>query len=233
MRHKNIRSILRNMARKPKQTLSDYMTRRVVDRHMMRYPPYNPSLRASAALWQSDHVRNEAILSAIATLDREGVRGAFAELGVYRGETSRVIHQAAPDRTLYLFDTFTGFPASDLQGNADQRFSDTSVTTVEQNIGDLRNIVIRRGYFPETAAGLEDERFAFVMLDMDLYGPTKAAIEFFYPRVVRGGYLFAHDYNSPEFDEGVSRALDSFFADKTEFLVELPDVWGSVLVRKV
>ena len=49
-------------------------------------------------------------------LRSRGVSGAFAELGVYRGDASRAIHTAAPERRLYLFDTFDGFPAQDLAG---------------------------------------------------------------------------------------------------------------------
>jgi len=83
-------------------------------------------------------------------------------------------------------------------------------------IGDMNNIIIRKGYFPETAKGLESEMFSFVMLDLDLYKPTLAGLEFFYPRVKAGGYIFAHDYNSPESDHAVSRAMNEFLKDKPE-----------------
>ena len=37
-----------------------------------------------------------------------------------------------------------------------------------------------------------------VMLDVDLYRPALEVLRFFYPRMVRGGYFFMHDFNSPE-----------------------------------
>jgi O-methyltransferase len=94
------------------------------------------------------------------------------------------------------------------------------------------NVVLRPGYVPETLAGLEDERFAFVLLDLDLYDPTVASLEFFYPRLAPGGYLVMHDYNSEESNWACKRAFDGFLADKPERVVELGDMWGSALIRR-
>jgi len=104
---------------------------------------------------------------------------------------------------------------------------------VLSNIGDTANIVVRRGYFPETAIGLENEEFSFVMVDFDKYEPTLAALEFFYPRVHKGGFIFVHDYNSPESNWGCSRALNLFLSDKPEKPVAIPDSWGTALLRKI
>jgi O-methyltransferase len=196
----------------------------------MKFPPDGLPFH-EVATYDLDAVRYTSLALAINRLLREGVPGSFAEVGVFRGRTSRVIHRLAPRRMLYLFDTFEGFPDRDLD-RADPRFRETSVSQLERTIGDLENVVIRKGYFPETAAGLEGETFAFVMLDLDLYKPMLAGMEFFYPRLAPGGFLFAHDYNSPESDRAVSRALDGYLADKPDKLVDLPDRWGSVMLRK-
>jgi len=81
--------------------------------------------------------------------------------------------------------------------------------------------------------GLEDERFAFVMIDFDRYEPTLAALKFFYSRVSPGGFIFVHDYNSPESDWACFRALTEFLADKSEKPVCIPDAWGTALFRKL
>ena len=52
------------------------------------------------------------------------------------------------------------------------------------------NTVVIEGYFPETTVGLEDERFAFVSLDTDLYKPIYEGLKFFYPRLNPGGIIF-------------------------------------------
>ena len=70
------------------------------------------------------------------------------------------------------------------------------------------------------------------MLDADLYKPTRAGLEFFYPRMSKGGYIFLHDYTSSESNYAVSRAADEFLADKPEKIIEIPDTWGTALFRK-
>lgn len=197
----------------------------------MRFPSYSPdtALRIEAL---RDDVRYATLALAIQRLETDKIAGAFAELGVYRGITSRFIHQQAPDRRLYLFDTFEGFPADDLEVAGDDRFKDTAQESVAKFIGDCRNVVFRAGYFPKTAAGLEDERFALVMLDFDLYKPAVDAFGFFYSRLVPGGYFFMHDFNSPESEYAISRAA-KFLRDKPESLIEIADEWGSAVFRKV
>jgi O-methyltransferase len=86
---------------------------------------------------------------------------------------SAFLHRPAPHRPLYLFDTFSGFPERDLpEGSTDNRFRDTSEEAVRHRVGPADTVVLRPGYVPETLAGLEDERFAFVLLDLDLLEPT-------------------------------------------------------------
>jgi len=197
----------------------------------MRFPSYSPDVSRRIETL-ADDVRYASLALAIQRLEAERIEGAFAELGVYRGITSKFIRQQAPNRRLYLFDTFAGFPADALETADDSRFRDTSQEKVARLIGDLRNVVFRAGYFPQTAAGLEQERFALVMLDFDLYRSAIDAFKFFYPRLVPGGYFFLHDFNSPESDYAISRAASEFLADKPERLVEIPDEWGSAVFRK-
>ncbi len=197
----------------------------------MEFPPYSDVLRGAIEA-SGDPVRYTALALALETV-RQGVPGSLAEVGVYKGDLSHFIHWALPDRKLYLFDTFEGFPEDDLEVDADERFRDTSLLYVKERVGGAENVIFRPGYFPDTVDGLEDERFAFVMLDLDLFAPTIAGLEFFYPRLEPGGFLVLHDYNNPESDFAVSRAADKFFADKPEYLVAIPDRWGSVVIRKV
>jgi O-methyltransferase len=194
---------------------------------------YYTRARRRALILSRDPVRYGTVALAIESLIKDDVKGALAECGVYKGDLSRFIHDEIPDRTLYLFDTFDGFDQRDAPGIEDDRFRNTSVERVLRNIGTSDNIVIRKGYFPETADGLEHERFAFVMIDFDRYKPTMAALEFMYPRTNPGGYIFVHDYSSPESNWACSRALDEFLADKPETPIAIPDAWGSALFRKL
>jgi len=203
------------------------------DSELIRVPGYGPEI-ARLVRGSGDPVRYASLALAIRTLQQESVEGEFAEVGVYRGTTSRFLLRCAPERTLHLFDTFQGFAPHDREpGNAaDSRFQDTSAETVRRALGNSANVAIHAGYFPDTTAGLEDRRFAFVLLDLDVYAPTLAGLAFFYPRLARGGYCFVHDYNSPESNWACRRALTEFLSGKPEHLVELPDAWGSAVFRR-
>lgn len=132
---------------------------------------------------------------------RNNVKGSIAECGVYQGKFANWISRFMPDRRFYLFDTFEGFDERDncdkdtlvnhmpLQGVC----HDTSVEFVLENIGYRANCIIRKGWFPETTTGLENEKFAFVHLDTDLYKPILAGLKFFWPRMNAGGYIMVHD----------------------------------------
>ncbi len=200
----------------------------------MWYPAYSAEIHDSI-IPLADYNRYATFGLAIHRLVDEKIAGSFAEVGVYKGHMSSFIHRLAPERTYYLFDTFQGFPKSDLEPGVaeDNRFQDTNIDTVLRTIGDTRNIVIRQGYVPDTLQGLENEQFAFVLLDLDLYNPTVASLEFFYPRLSRGGYLAVHDYNNPESNWACKRAVDAFMQDKPEHIIELADRFGTVMIRKV
>lgn len=165
------------------------------------------------------------------------IPGSMAEVGVYKGDTAMILHQLLPERTLHLFDTFEGFPESDLEpekGKAAEytpaSFSDTSVEAVRKRLGNSEHILLYPGYFPETAVGLEQERFCLVSLDADLYLPTRAALQFFYPRMSRGGVIFIHDYNSNW--EGLQKAVNEFLKTIPEGLVLLPDQDTTAMIVK-
>jgi O-methyltransferase len=170
-------------------------------------------------------------------LRQAGVEGVFAEVGVYKGESAEVIHEMDPDRRFYLFDTFTGFPACDLRGETGQaaaytpdRFADTGVEAVLKRIGGNQNLVIVPGYFPETVQPCLHEHFAMVHLDLDLYKPTQAALQFFYPRLSPGGVILIHDYN--EKWDGIRKAVDEFVATVPECPVFVPDLEGTCMIVK-
>ena len=168
----------------------------------------------------------------------DGIAGDFAEVGVWRGNTASVLaHFAAvADRCVDLFDTYAGFDGRDLQGvdSTKQRgFAETSVSMVKNVIGPNSRICdFVQGYFPDSVRPEHgSKQYAVVSLDCDLYNPTKAGLEFFYPRMPRGGLFLLHDYSSGAW-EGSKRAIDEFCNDTQEFLTLMPDKSGSALIRK-
>lgn len=133
------------------------------------------------------------------------LEGNVAEAGVFQGEISKYINRYFNDKKLYLFDTFEGFDNDDIKIENEiseehtmftsrEFFVQTSEELVMSKMEYPANCVIKKGYFPETVDGLEDKKFCFVSLDMDLYKPTLEGLRFFYPRMVEGGCILIHDY---------------------------------------
>jgi len=61
-----------------------------------------------------DLVRRDMIILLLRTVLENEIKGEIAELGVYKGETARLIHHYLPERFLNLFDTFEGFAKKDI-----------------------------------------------------------------------------------------------------------------------
>lgn len=184
-----------------------------------------------------DKVRLYNLWFQVEQLKKNKIPGAFAELGVYQGQTARAIHHMDKDRIFYLFDTFEGFTVEDLaqENQTEDRFSKemfaaTSVDKVKKYINGNDNLHFKPGFFPDTTKGLENEKFALVHLDADLYAPTIEALNFFYPRLNKGGVIIIHDYNHNW--DGVPKAVNEFIGSIPESLMELSDWQGSVMIIK-
>lgn len=184
-----------------------------------------------------DKIRFYIMWFQIERLKNENIEGDFAELGVHKGETAKLIYEMDTARNLHLFDTFEGFNEKDLlqenkQGGkyTTKEFSDTDLESVKKQIDGGDRVIFHPGYFPSTSIGLENTKFSFVHLDADLYLPTIEALKFFYPRLSPGGVIIVHDYNHTW--DGIKKAFDEFMPTIPESLIELPDWKGSVMIVK-
>jgi len=209
--------------------LIKYFFRDNIRKIFLKHPPYN-KITHNYLLSTKDPIRYTTLALIINDIKKNNIEGCLAEVGVFRGSTSNIIHKIIPERKLYLFDTFEGFQHIDME---DKRFQDTSIKYLKKAIGNLNNIIIKKGIFPETTRGIEHETFSFVLIDLDKYNPTLDALNFFYKRISVGGYIFLHDYNSPESNYAVQKAANKFLKDKPEKLIPFPDIWGSVVIRKL
>ena len=147
--------------------------------------------------------------------------GAFAEVGVYRGASAKLICEVKGDKVLHLFDTFEGLPEPGVndRGVHDKGQYACSVESVKQYLEGYENVHFHKGVFPESTADVEETTYAFAHFDVDLYDGTYACLEYFYPRMIPGGVLLSHDYGLLA---GVEKAFQEFFADKPEGIIEQP-----------
>lgn len=218
---------------------------------------YTGEIRNLEQIRSLQDIRLAALRLLAGTIQARKIEGTVAELGVYKGDFAAEINRLFPERPQYYFDTFSGFDARDLEterqilsdadeekdaaphgkrGRSDRQFrdfSDTSMQEVMHRFSHPENVHLVRGYFPDSTAQIPETEYAFVSLDPDLYAPTLAGLQYFWPRLVSGGVILLHDYTSMQFP-GVKKAADEFMVPKGLVPVPLMDLHGSaVLVKQV
>ncbi len=110
--------------------------------------------------------------------------GLILEFGVYKGHTIRMISNAFPERAVYGFDSFEGFPDD---GRTDWR-CDFSLGGVQPEVPG--NIHLIKGFFdqtlPEFMKRQPTEFISFMHIDCDLYSSTRTILEHCGPRIGNG-----------------------------------------------
>lgn len=176
--------------------------------------------------------------SIIESISREiylrGIKGSVAEAGVYKGGTAAYINRLFPDRRLYLFDTFEGFNNDDLYAeDANSRyhisidFSDTNEQIVMDKMLYPQQCELKKGWFPSTIVEIK-EKFCFARLDMDLYDPTMAGLDYFYDNMTEG-FILVHDCRNENF-EGARNAVIEFCKGKGLSFFVAPDDRGTAVL---
>jgi O-methyltransferase len=205
----------------------------------IKIPPekINTKFIFSLTSWEA---RLTALNNAAEMITKNKIEGEAAELGVFQGDFAKRINKLFPNKKLYLFDTFEGFSGEDIKKDfeigssekiMDQKynFSDTNEKFVLGRMEYPENCILKKGYFPETAKGVE-EKFAFVSLDADLYQPMLEGLKYFYPRLEKGGYIFVHDYFFEDFP-GVKKAVKEYQTIEEIQYVALGDNMSIAIVK--
>lgn len=182
---------------------------------------------SSVSVYEENDIRVNWVKAFAKFAEDIKMSGNVAECGVYRGDFSMYINSFFANRKLYMFDMFEGFCKIDIETereiadpaflkgsfNKIAHFNDTAVNLVLNRMPHKEQCIIKKGYFPDTTVGLENEKFCFVNLDMDLYKPQLEGLRFFYDRMVNGGVILLHDYYHPELP-GVKIAVDEFLKER-------------------
>jgi O-methyltransferase len=204
----------------------------------------DPGVRPDAARWvqaspwkiTQDYVRDGTLELICREIDEAAIPGALAELGVFRGDFAWLMSTHLPDRPVHLFDTFEGFAEAEVKQDehlveAFLDFSATDPASVHARFSRPEQVTLHVGRFPETTEGVEEERFALVSIDADLYAPILSGLRWFYPRLSPGGAILVHDFNNAAFG-GAKRAVREFQAESGATVIPLPDWGGTGVVTK-
>ena len=199
--------------------------------------------------------RIAALCDAVEHVASNGIEGAIAECGVWRGGSmmaaALTLQRAGDtDRELWLYDTYTGMTeptAADVpspyDGYAPQRkwrrkqrgdgWAAVPAASVRANLDRTgypgERVRIVEGKVEETIPAEAPERIAVLRLDTDWYESTRHELRNLYPRLASGGVLIVDDYGHYE---GARRAVDEFFASEADpILLSRIDYTGRIGVK--
>ena len=153
----------------------------------------------------------------------DDIDGSIAEVGAFEGGNALCglnFMAKLNSKNFYIFDSFAGFP--ELSQNDPQNFGkgDYNIEIIFQTIQDTFSMFpeahVIKGFVPETFNRLpEGEKFSLIFYDCDLYQPALDTFSFFWDKIVPGGYLIIHDYETEEGGfTGVKKATEEFFKNK-------------------
>lgn len=163
------------------------------------------------------------------------LEGNIWECGVYKGGTAAmmatILADIAPSKRLYLFDTFEGMPETDAGKDWCRKgdFLDTTLESVTAYVRHPELTVIRKGFIPDSFAGLESSQIAFAHVDVDIYQSVLDCTQFIWPRLSLGGFIVFDDYGFPTCP-GARTAIDEFFSSQRCIPLCLPT--GQAVVFK-
>lgn len=144
------------------------------------------------------------------------LQGALIEVGVWRGGSGALIAKKTKlvgiKDNVYLCDTFKGVVKA---GTNDSIYkggehSNASKKIVEDIIRKLKlhNTKILTGIFPEeTAKKINNNKFRFCHIDVDVYQSAKDIVDWIWPKLVIGGIIVFDDYGLIGCD-GVTRFVN-------------------------
>jgi hypothetical protein len=163
------------------------------------------------------------------------VKGSIIECGVFRGfgvmswaKLSTMLEPENLTRRIYGFDSFAGFPSvaaadrtrvADVQagGLAADSYDELKALVAEYDrdrfLGHIDKVHLVKGDVVETVPKFVEEHphlvVSLLFLDVDLYEPTKAALEAFLPRMPRGAVLAFDELDNPLWPGETLAALES------------------------
>jgi hypothetical protein len=138
------------------------------------------------------------------------------EIGVFKGEFSKVILDILNPSELHLIDLFDGQMCSgDKDGN---NIIWTNLNDEHESLCNKykynKNVFIHKGFSHTILPSFENDYFDMVYIDGDhSYDGVKLDLNISYNKIKKNGYIFGHDYIESRF-EGVVRAVNEFCQEK-------------------
>ena len=218
-----------------------------------RYGIYLDKLDANRRALGSDQnniyklLRHSSLLAVVEDLRARNIGGVYAECGVWNGSSAAAINQIiGPEKELYLIDAFDlggfqEFQEADNEGAGRdhreeaklQRIYTSNFDLVEEVFEGQSNVKLVKGWIPDVLETLDEQKYAFVHVDVDLEEATLSCYEYFFPRLSKGGAIVCDDYGYSQFP-GARSAVDSYInsLDRKEIAISIEFGHGGHLLVK-
>jgi O-methyltransferase len=186
---------------------------------------------------KASHRRLHAMQLALQSLDHQHINGDIVECGVWRGGHIMLARIVSPQRTCWLYDTFTGMTAPgpfDRKRSGDvpppnkalsKKWTAASLAEVIDNFkthdlydGDKLKFIV--GDVAQTLLCPKNlpDKIALLRLDTDWYASTKIEMEILFPRLVPGGILIVDDYGHWM---GARKAVQDYLGERIKQLIPI------------
>lgn len=210
---------------------------------MIQLPDFSRSFEyENNYYWASDVNRMAKVMAHYElykqTLD---IPGAIVECGVFKGAslirlaTFRQLLSNPTAKKIIGFDAFGRFPETDFSGDkvwrekfitdsGEEGIDVDQLKTVLEHKGVAQNVELIQGdvcqTIPEYLEKHPELRISLLNIDVDVYEPTRAALEHLYDRVVTGGVIMLDDYANVF--PGANAAVEEFLAGKNVTVKRFP-----------
>jgi len=184
-------------------------------------------------LWRHWNV-SYAIRHAIEFVDKKDLD--FVECGVADGITCYIaiseLNRQLKMRKInnfrmHLYDSWGPMRAKELIGDEIRKinkFEGLSLERTKKNLSEFCDYTIyHQGYIPESLnkPPPPPSSIAYLHIDLNSSKPTRAVLDLFYPRLLKGGVILFDDYGRKgyEYSKGI---INEFFKDKPGILLIMP-----------
>jgi O-methyltransferase len=186
--------------------------------------------------WNGSQPIYRAYVAAWAAARGKNLEGDFVECGVNKGALSRMIVEYIGfgnlDKTFYLLDTYKGFDSSTLTEFERKKHA---LSTLHECYDDVvntfkpfKNVKVIRGTVPGTLSQVPSTKIAYLSIDMNCALPERAAIEYFWDKLVPGAMVVLDDYGWRNHEEQKD-AHDDFAKSKGTSVLSLPTGQGILI----
>lgn len=158
----------------------------------------------------------------------------FCEVGVFKGDFSKIIFNNCQPKELHLIDIFEGYTGSGNKDgeNVENIFLEPEYEKLKIYFENNKNVKLIKGYSFDILSTYIDNYFDIIYIDADhSYDVVKKDLELSYFKVKDGGYISGHDYNEHSFP-GVFKAVNEF-CDKYNLIIEAisEDILPTYLIK--